>query len=276
MINLLRGEFYKLFRSKSLYICCIVTVAFVLFMYGMFTLADKTQQGEIENGSYGIVVSESEEIAETVTVWDELNIPSIVQMLFYSIGSIMVAIFTSIFVFGEYANGAIKNVVGKGYGRGAVLASKYISTVVGAIIIETIILLSVLLCEGLILGADRLDSDILLKLCGYTGMQFLLGVAFTGIIVMISQICRNLGAGIAISICLITFNNFITAGLNAILAYFKINVNVCDYWILDLISNCPVTDMDKSFLIRAITCAVIWFALAFGVGSVHFRKVDVK
>lgn len=275
MINLLRGEIYKLFRSKCLYIFGAFMVAFVLLIYGMFSLADMMMQGDVENGSYGISVS-TEETQGAVSVWDDMDIPAIVQVMFSSVGSIIVAIFASIYFWGEYANGAIKNVVGKGYGRWTVFTSKYISTVVGVVVIEIMVIPTVLICETLILGARRIDTDILANLAGYMGMQILFAAALTAIIVTIGQICRNLGAGIAISVCVIMFSSFVTTGLNALFSYAGMNADVCDYWILDLISECPVTGMDGSFLIRAIVCAVVWLVLAHGAGSLHFGKADVK
>lgn len=276
MINLLRGEFYKLFRSKCLYICSIVMAVFVLLIYGMFSLTDAVMQGEVENGTYGVVVSVEEEVQEKVSVWDDMDIATILPMLFSAVGSMIVTIFATIFVYGEYANGAIKNVVGKGCNRWLVFAAKYISTVVGMIVMYCVMLLTVFLCELVILGGDRLNADMLSQCCGYIGIQFLLGAALTGLVVMISQICRNLGAGIAISVCMIMFSSFATTGINAILSYFKINVNASEYWVVDLISNCPVTGLDSSAIIRVILCAIAWFVLAFGVGSIHFGKVDVK
>lgn len=276
MINLLRGEFYKLFRSKCLYICSIAMVVFVLSIYGMFSLTDAMIQGQVDNGTGGLVITVDEGVAADASVWDDMDIATILPMLFSTAGSLIVTIFATIFVYGEYANGAIKNVVGKGYSRWSVFASKYLATVVGTVVMYSVMLLTVLLCEIAILGGERLSADVLLPLCGYVGIQFLLGAALTGLVVMISQICRNLGAGIAISVCMIMFSSFATTGVNAVLSYFKINVNASEYWIVDLISNCPATGLDSSAVIRIILCAVTWFVLALGVGSMHFRKVDVK
>ena len=72
------------------------------------------------------------------------------------------------------------------------------------------------------------------------------------------------------------FSTFITSGVNVALTYFKINVDVSEYWIIDLMSNCPVTGMDKAGMIRVIVSAIAWFVLALGIGIAHFRKVDVK
>lgn len=271
MFNLLKGELYKLWRSKSLYICSVAMVAFVLLVYGMFSLADMMQQGEVANGSYGLTVHE-----DVASVWDEMGISSIVQMMFSSVSALIVAIFVSIYVFADYASGAIKNVVGKGYDRSVVFVSKFVGTVIGTTIMQIAMILGVLLCEVVFLGGSRLNADAFVTIAGYTAIQLLLGVALTAIIVMISQICRNLGVAIAISTCMIMFSSFVTVGINTLLKFMDINVNVCDYWILDLITNCPVENIDNGFLARAIVCAIVWVGVAVGIGGTHFRKVDVK
>lgn len=272
MFNLLKGEVYKLFRSKCLYGCSIAVAVFVLLMYGMFFYADMARQ----KTTTGIVEITVENTQDGASVWAEIDVLTIASTVFSSFGKIIIAIFAAIFVFGDYASGAIKNVVGKGYDRVTVYAAKYVSTAFGTIIIELVTLFAILVCEVLILGASRLIPALWVSLCSYFAIQILLGVALTGIMVMISQICRNLGLGIAISVCTIMFSNFITLGLNIVLSNLNIDINVCDYWILDLISDCPLINMDNSFVIRAIVCAIVWFVLALGVGGFHFRKADVK
>ncbi len=275
MINLLRGEFYKLFRSKCLYICCVAVAVFVVMMYGMFCLTDAVQKGTMENGSFGVTVS-YDGSEEAASIWDDMGITTMGPFFFSSIGGIIVTIFAAVFVFGEYANGAIKNVVGKGYKRGTVFAAKYMVTAVGAVVIELVMMITFLLCEATILKADRLNAEVFAELCEYAGIQFILGAALSGIIVLLNQICRNLGGGIAIGVGVIMFSNFITTGLNAVLAYFKINVNVSDYWVVDLISTSPASGMDSEMVIRVIASAIVWFVVALGAGIVHFGKVDVK
>lgn len=271
MFNLLKGEVYKLVRSKSFYKGSVVMLGFVFMLYGLFSLVEMMQQGEIANGSYGLTVTGS-----VASVWDDLGITMIIQMMFSSISTIIIAIFASFYVFADYADGAIKNVVGKGYKREEVFLVKLIITVVGAIVMQIIMLFSVLLCEMIFLGGIRFDADVLGQVANYVIVQILLGVAMTAIIVTISQICRNLGAGVAISLCLIMFSSFITKGITVLLRYININVNVGDYWILDLISNCPIENMDSSFMVRAIVCAIVWIVVAIAIGGIHFRKADVK
>ncbi|MBQ4529249.1 MAG: ABC transporter permease subunit [Lachnospiraceae bacterium] len=275
MINLLRGEVYKLRKSKCLYICCIALVAVVMLFYGMLMLADKIQQGELANGTYGVVVEETSQ--ETMPdFWSGQSILEIIQMMFGSFGSIIITVFVAIFAYGEYANGAIKNIVGKGHNRGKIFGVKYISTIISAILMMVLMTVATLFLGILFIGPEKVSYEVCKNLCYYAGIQLLLGAAFAGIVTVISQLCRNLGAGISISICMLTFSSLITAGLDAVLYYFKLEVKVSDYWIVDLISNCPSTDIDSSFAIRATVSAIIWIVAALGIGTLHFQKADVK
>lgn len=277
MINLLRGEFYKLRKSKCVYICGIVMIVFVLFLYGTLYLADRIQQGEMENGSYGFFVSEElegKDGQEPLSIWDAIGILDIEQEMFGTFAGIILAVFGSIFVIGEYGNGAVKNVVGKGYKRWKIFLAKYIATTVITAILLLVMTGATLLFGVIFRGTEGLNGIFYQNLCSYTGIQILFGAVLIGIVIAVSEVCRNLGAGIAISIGIISFSSLITAGLD--LVFHKWNFKPSDYWITDLIVNCPVTDIDKNFLIRAVITSVVWIVLVFGMGVLHFGKADVK
>ena len=156
MFNLLKGEVYKLFRSKCLYGCSIAIVVFVLLMYAMFFYADLARQ----KTTTGVVEITVESTQEDASVWAEMDVLTITSTVFSSFVKIIIAIFTAIYIFGDYVNGAIKNVVGKGYNREVVYAAKYASTAMGTIIIELVTLFAILMCEALILEANRLTSEL--------------------------------------------------------------------------------------------------------------------
>lgn len=275
MINLLRGEFYKLQKSKAFYICGIVIVAIVLLMYGSFNLVNKISQGELENGSYGVVVSG--DIQETEgSVWSQIGILDIIQLMFTNFGSIISAIFVTLFVWKEYAGGAIKNVIGKGYERWKVFGSKYITVIMASMLLQIIMVAVTVLLGSYFIGTDRLNREFFGNLFRYVGMQLLLGVALTSVEIAIIQICRNLGAGMSVSLCLIIFSTFLTMGLDVVFQYCKWSVKASDYWIIDLITNCPTIEISSSFAIRAVISAILWTMLAFGIGMWHFKRADVK
>lgn len=276
MLNLMRGELYKLFRSKCFYVCSIVLIVLVLLMYGMYSLVDIAEREEGMAGNAGLTVSVEIEQPLEENVWEIMDVVTIVQGMFSSMGSLLGAIFTAIFVCGEYANGAIKNIVGKGYGRWKVFMSKYLSCIVGVVVMELIMLVAILLCELLILHGNRLNTDLFLPMLNYVGIQLILVAAQTGIIVMFNQFFRSIGVGIAVSVCLIMFSAFATSLLNALLNYFKIKIDACEYWILDMIGDCPTTNITGEIWGHNALWSMVWIVLTIGIGILHYRKADVK
>lgn len=225
--------------------------------------------------TYGFQV-DIESSQELYSVWDEVGILDVVQVMFTGIGGIISAIFISIFVFGEYGNGAIKNIAGKGYDRRKIFSTKYIFTILTTVIMLIIMTLFVALMELVFVGTERFTTETINNFVHYTFIQLLLATALSGVVIMINQFCRNLGAGIAISICLFMFSSFITGGLDILFRYFKVNIKTSDYWLVDLISTCPKQDMDSAFVTRAIISAIVWIIVAFIIGNVHFQKTDIK
>ncbi|MBD5464894.1 MAG: ABC transporter permease subunit [Lachnospiraceae bacterium] len=279
MINLLSGEFYKLQKSKSIYVCSIVMIAFVLFFYGSLVLVDKIQQGEVENDSMGVVVSGEamEETEESATsIFEQIGILDALQQMFGAFSGIFTAIFAAIFVYGEYGNGAIKNVTGKGYGRWKIFSSKYLMTIIASILIMIVMIITTLLFGVVFKGTEELNGEFCRNLCSYTAIELLLGAAFVGLVITINEFCRSLGAGIAISICIICFSDLITMGFDLVLKYFHFDFKVSDYCLLSLMANCPKTNMDENFAVRTIVTAVLWIVFTFGIGALHFQKADIK
>lgn len=275
MYNLLRGEIYKLFRSKCLYFCGVAVIVCALMMYAMFFTADAVKQGAIDNDAYGVTVS-VEGVQEDSSIWDGLPVEIFMEAMHGVMGLFILTAFSAIYMYDIYANGAIKNMVGKGYQRCVVFTSKYFATLLGCLVLEVLTVVSVIVCDYLFVGVCRVSADNLGGLLGYAGVQFLLEAAFASIVIMIGQICRNLGMSIVGSFGVMLFSEMVTVGINLILQYFKIEINACKYWITDLIGECSCGAMKAEFVVRAIICAIVWSALAFVLGSIHFRKVDVK
>lgn len=274
MLNLLRGEFYKLRKSKSFYACCIAMVACVLLLYGMLWLADRIQQGEIENGSYGVVVGEESLNQEKGSIWNEISVLDIEQSMCSSFASVIIAMFGAIFIVAEYGNGAVKNITGKGHHRWKVFFAKYAVTTAGAVMLLMVMILAVLLLGCIFLGTENWNRTFWKDFLAYNGLQLLFGTVLIGIVAAISEVCRSLGAGISGSIGVVLFSSMITSGLD--LVFHRWNFKATDYWVMDLIGDCPLTNMDSTFAIRAVVSSVIWLILFAGIGVWHFQKADIK
>lgn len=121
--------------------------------YFMDLLGGKENEN-LANGTMGLIVTEDSmsSLEESVgNIFDEVGIIDVLLQIYGTgFSAIATSVFICIFVLGEYGNGAIKNVVGKG------------------------------------------DFH---NFCIYIGIQILLDLGLNGIIIVISECTRNVGAG---------------------------------------------------------------------------------
>lgn len=269
MFNLLNGEIYKWRKSKSFKVCCLITISFIIFMYGSLLMANKIQNGEVENGTAGVVVeTEGESLLDTIGILD------VEQVIFGSAAGIVTAVFVCIFVIGEYGNGAIKNIVGKGTSRISIFLAKYFVAMLSTMVLLLIAGIVTLLCGLVFFGMDSVSVEIIKDLCEYVGIQMWLGAVFAGIIVAIGEFSRNLGVGIAISLGVYMLAGTLFSGLD--LLFHKVEFRPSNYWIGNLVSQCPLNEIGEEFLIRVIVASVFWILVSMATGMLHFQKTDVK
>ncbi|MDE6608204.1 MAG: ABC transporter permease [Lachnospiraceae bacterium] len=278
MFNLLKGEFYKLFKSKALYVSCLVAVISVIFVYGMLIVASKIQSGEIDNGSAGVYVT-GEEMGESgVSIMEEMTILDVLQQLFGNFGTFFIAVLVPILVVGEYTSGAIKNVVGKGYARWKIFASKYISSVIASILLMLLMVIVTVLCGYFVGKGQEINATFFLELFCFAGIQLCIGAALSGVVITIGELSRSLGVGIAISFGSVVFSTLITAGLD-LLVHFVLpesDFKFSAYWLVDLIMECPLRNIETGFIVRALAVSAAWIVIAAGIGGFHFKKADIK
>lgn len=264
MFNLLQGEFLKLRKSKAFYISIIVIIVSVIFLYGTYGLSEKITQQQVEAG----VISES--------VWESMNVVGFAQLMFNTSGTIVVIIFIAIFVYADYAGGALKNIVGKGYARWKIFLAKYISINVAVFIMQVIMVFAVWIGMGVFAGFDWITSADYKNLLWYSLLQILLGIGCTAIVIAINQVCRNLGSGIAVSVGIFAFSDVISTLVDLVLEYFNLGVKFSDYWIYSLMGNCPIADIERDMVVRIVGSTIVWAVIAMVTGTIHFQKADVK
>lgn len=268
MFNLLNGEFCKLQKSRSFFVCCIAFVGFIIFMYSCLKMTDELDaQGEQQAPTSGFVVVEADET---------LGISDMEEMMLSFVAVIFLPIFACIFVTGEYEDGAVKNIMGKGFAREKIFLAKYLITIFATVIMFLMILLVTLLCGLLFVGTDSVNAEFVQSLCKYGGMQLLFEIAFASLAVLVGEIGRNVGIGVAFSLGLLMLGQLIFAGFDALLSFINVDFKTSDYWVGNLISGCPITGMEQDFIIRGFAAAAFWIIVALGAGILHIKTADVK
>ena len=185
MLRLLSAEGYKLKKSKSFFVCAVVMVSVVVLMYGMMLLLDGVVQGEIENGTAGVFVTQEDQQAldelESGSVWEQISIMDMMQQVFSgNLVSCVLAVYVSIVVVSEYSSGMVKNIVGKGSSRTVIFMSKLIMAVLSSLLLLLISCAMVLACGMIFIGKSAFVGDFWQNAMVYVGMQMLLNAALTG------------------------------------------------------------------------------------------------
>lgn len=282
-MNLLRGEFYKLFKGKAFYVCCFVGIFLVIFVYFTLFFATSMEREGVTSSQIGVVNAGEENMPKSnVPAFEEITTLEYLQQMFGNFGSFVTVIFAAIFVIGEYGNGAVKNVVGKGYKRWQIFGAKYVATVVAGIL-QLLLMGVITVITGKVMqniaGASEVwNKEFFTELSVYTGIQLLFGAALIGVSIAISEMCRHLGAGIAISFGIVGFSALITGGLDYFIQFLfpGTTFRLADYWLIDLIAKCPLKNIDGKFLAHGVLVALMWIIVTFGAGIWHFKKADIQ
>lgn len=274
MLNLLSGEFLKLRKAKSFYVCCILMVVLTFWIYGMLMIAEKINQGEIDNGTVGVTVSE-EKMEETEgSIKEAIGMLDVYQQVACKLAALVTIVFTSIFVISEFGNGAVKNLAGKGYGRGRIFLAKYLVVEIASAVLFLICAASVFIGGCIFYGTGEIGGAFLKNYLVYTLFQLVLTMVFNGIIAAVGEVSRSLGIGITAAICILSFSSLFFMGLD--LVFHGLGIKPSNYWITELMINCPFTGADIEFVIHFVIASVFWTAAAAGVGLLHFKKADIK
>lgn len=279
MFNLLNAEFYKLRKSKAIYIGVLVASILALLLYGSLVMIDKINQGEVANGTARIIVSQVDESVNDSgapkSMMREIGIAGVLQQMFggHFVG-IIAAVLVSIFVIREFSAGTVKNLVGKGYTRPAIFFAKMIPAIILTLVFEAVVV-AITICMGIpFMGWQEFSATAWGDVAFYTGFQFLFGAAIAVIYMLIGELTRNLAAGISVSIGMLMFSTTLTAGLD--LVFHGLEMQPSKYWVLDLMSSCPIADFETEFIVRGVLVSAVWLVIAAVLGVLHFRKADVK
>lgn len=278
MLRLLNAEGYKIRKSKSFYVSVIVMAVFIIFMYAMLMLVDSVLQGDIDNGTAGIIVAQEgqQNIAQSGgSVWDEVGILEMLQQVFSGdLVACVLAIYVTVVVVSEYSSGMVKNIVGKGSSRAVVFLSKLTMSVLSSILITLIGCATALVCGAVFIGTGAFTGDFWRNLAIYIGLQILLMAALAALYVLAAEVTRSYAAGISAGIGVATLPVLLLTGVDAVCA--KYGFTLSPYWLVTRSGECPVSGFTAEFVLETVLVAAVWFLLAAALGTWHFSRSDVK
>lgn len=281
MLNLIKMDLYRMFRTKSLYVIWIVLAAALLFTtilcktdYEILNEADAVQQEQVaelttENINVGMMVTLPTEPGEKVTVFDIFFGNS--QGKFYAL---FLVIFAVLFSTADISSGYIKNIGGQVQSRGALVISRAIALAVFTIMTLAGVFVFQAVANGIIFGyLEWGDARAILL---YFATEVVLHYALVLICMTIAVTLKNNVISMVIAVCLTMNVMTIVYGLvnNAIQKMGIQNFQIYEYTITGKLSLLPMNPGGKECL-AAFGVALDFIVATIVAGSVVFQKRDI-
>lgn len=263
MLNILKSDLYRLFRSRAFYICTFI--ATLIFVAGAFL------------SKWANELSAKSQNLDTIP---ELPFKS---GIYYGIGAftdgslrLYLAVFIAIFITAEFVYGTMKNAVSKGYSKIQIYLSKLITMTIASYIMLLIMFVFGVLAGTIVTGNfGEATENLTMEALRAVGIELLLYMALTSIFVMIAMIVRNNGGTIAVNVIgVVTFGSFIYQILdmlfdsNTSFSYYGLQNNIALFY-----NN---LDRPGDEMIRAICVGLVFLIVTVAIGMAAFKNSDVK
>lgn len=261
MINLIKADLYRVFRSKTYKHCVIATLAIIAF--GLVCSFAKISL-YINLFSRGDGVQRAFHLGfKLVNSYDQL----IVNALGSGAGMYIVAIcLTSATVVFKMKSGIMKNTVSYGYERWKIYISQFISTVIGISILISITFLSILLITTILFKHEAIDYEGI-KLAVKSLILYLsIIISVVSIYTFLATFCESSETVSAIVIC-----EFVGSMFLEIILPSSIN-NFIPYSMIRAVAINPSSIDFVTYLINSL----ILSGVAMILGILVFNKKEIK
>ena len=273
MLNMIKMDVYRMFRSKSLYVIWAIMIGMIIFNSSMLKtqydmMMEQADTYEVvtdetdENVNVGMTVYVPMQPGEKVTVFDVLfsNLQSKFIALF-------LVIFAVIFSSADMNSGYIKNIGGQVKNREKLVISKAVALIIFTVISMVITVLVQMVTNGIFLGYMELGN--VSNLVKYLSAQTLLHIALVLIGMALSIVLKSNLVSMIIVVCLcMNLSMVIYAGINS----FIQKMGVKDFSIIDY--TVTMEPANKEFLSALLVAAVFGIAVTALTGVI-FKRRDI-
>lgn len=216
MVNLIKADFYKLFRMKSFYVNAILGM--LMSISGVCLVYFGTQNIPAEIlGLNGIKVM----------------IYAMGFMSSLSLLSLYCTIFTSLFIPSEFSFGTIKNILSSGQNRISIYVSKLISSFFVVFTYTMLCSVSSFLLGSIFWGAGEISRNEYLDVFRMIGLNIIVEFAMQCIFIMVCFLVKRTGTSIAVNlIILMCARSVVVPFVNSLVdKLFKVNnFDFSKYW----------------------------------------------
>ena len=281
MLNMIKMDLYRMFRTKSLYVIWIVLAVALLITTSLcktdhdsLNEEDAVQQEQIaeptaENMNVGMMVMLPTEPGEKVTVYDIFFANS--QGKFYALFLVILAV---MFSTADIGSGYIKNIGGQVQKRGALIFSRSIALAVFTVLTMAGAFLFQAAANGIVFG--ELEWGNTKAILSYFVTELALHYALVLICMAIAIILKNNVISMVIAVCLsMNVMTIVYGVVNSAIQKIGIqNFQIYKYTITGKLSLLPMNPSGNECL-AAFGVAIVFIVMMISVSSVVFQKRDI-
>ena len=283
MLNMIRMELYRMFKTKSMYVIWLVMAAGILFTTGLSAGEMKTYSMEEKQEMYEYATGQQK--SDTVNLGMDVTVPtkpgdtvSVFDLFYGNIKGKFLALFMVIFAVlystADMTSGFIKNIAGQVRDRRGLVFAKGVSLFVYTVL--TMLIFTGIQTVSNALFFDELVFGPVKEFLQYAGIQTLLHFAFLMIVMCIAIVLRNNVISMMLSVCLcmnvlVIFYSFLD---NLIAKAHIKNFHVLEYTVTGNISFLE-TNVTAKMAVTALAVSIAFVIVMIEVCSTVFKKRDI-
>ncbi len=283
MLNMIRMELYRMFKTKSLYVIWLVLAAGILFTTGLSADEMKTYTMEEKQEMYEYATGQQK--SDTVNLGMDVTVPtkpgdtvSVFDLFYGNIKGKFLALFMVIFAVlystADMTSGFIKNIAGQVRDRRGLVFAKGVSLFVYTVL--TMLIFTGIQTVSNALFFDEFVFGPVKEFLQYAGIQTLLHFAFLMIVMCIAIVLRNNVISMMLSVCLcmnvlVIFYSFLD---NLIAKAHIKNFHVLEYTVTGNISFLE-TNVTAKMAVTALAVSIAFVIVMIEVCSTVFKKRDI-
>ncbi len=262
MLNILKMDLFRFFRSKSLYILTGILVAYTAFTLWSLSLVESISSMDIE-GMESLV-----SVKYTLTSLSDMFLSGSFVVLF-------LVIFTVIFCNAEYKSGYIKNIASTVSKKENLMFSKMIIMVIATVVFYIFLTLT-LIVGGL--GIMKLEvGEHAIGIVKTLLVGMLLNISIGSLIIMLFNFVRKSLIPMIVGIVYVLMGDVILQLVNFLIHRIKAfdEFDITKYTSLGNMSKLSAAT-ESSDLIRIIIVAVVYIVISVVVSSLIAKKKDFR
>lgn len=283
MLNMIRMELYRMFKTKSMYVIWLVMAAGILFTTGLSAGEMKTYSMEEKQEMYEYATGQTE--SENVNLGMDVTVPtkpgeevSVFDLFYANIKGKFLALFMVIFAVlystADMTSGFVKNIAGQVRDRRGLVFAKGVSLFVYTVL--TMLIFTGIQTISNALFFDELVFGPVKEFLQYAGIQTLLHFALLIIVMCIAIVLRNNVISMMLSVCLcmnvlVIFYSFLD---NLIAKAHIKNFHVLEYTVTGNISFLE-TNVTAKMAVTALAVSIAFVIVMIEVCSTVFKKRDI-